>query len=117
MQPIYNIIKKKIKFEWTNSCAESLKNIKNIIKQEIILAHFDPQIPVVIETDASDVGVGAAMLQKSSMGHEVPCYYASRSLLDAEKKIQRYRSRSIGDYFRIDKVFSICLWYENSYTN
>jgi len=49
-----------------------------------ILAHFDPQRPVIIETDASDFAIRAVLSQRDDKGHLHPVAFHSRKFQPAE---------------------------------
>jgi len=49
-----------------------------------ILAHFDAQKPVIIETDASDFAIGAVLWQRDSKGRLHPVAFHSRKFQPAE---------------------------------
>ena len=52
--------------------------------------------PVVIQCDASDSGLGAALLQTG-----IPVAYSSRALTSAETKVRTNRERAASDGFRL----------------
>ena len=37
---------------------------------EIILTHFDPELPIVLTTDSSDIGVAAVLAHRKPDGQE-----------------------------------------------
>ena len=41
--------------------AESFSDAKLLITSEKILAHFDPEVPLVLTCDASSVGIGSVL--------------------------------------------------------
>jgi len=49
-----------------------------------ILAHFDAQRPVIIETDASDFALGAVLSQKDEENRLHPVAFHSRKFQSAE---------------------------------
>ena len=48
--------------------------------QAIVLKVADPSKPFVLQTDASEVGLGAILSQKDDDGNEHPVAYASQKL-------------------------------------
>ncbi|MBW0505776.1 hypothetical protein O181_045491, partial [Austropuccinia psidii MF-1] len=48
-----------------------------------ILSHFDPSLPTIVETDASDYALGAVLSQVSNSGKH-PIAFDSRKILPAE---------------------------------
>lgn len=66
-------------FRWAADQQRAFENLKSLTTQEEVLQYFDPLKPVVVQTDASAVGLGAVMLQEGR-----PVAYASRSLNKSE---------------------------------
>lgn len=108
MAPIYALTRTKGsrgKFQWTEDCRAAWKKIVNVIKGDLALAHFDKQLPTIIETDASDVGVGAVLLQRQPDGHERPCYFVSRALTDTEKGYSVIDKEALGVVYALKKFY------------
>jgi hypothetical protein len=49
------------RFHWSDSSQRAFDDLKTAFTKEPILAHYDPALPVVVETDASDY-VAASIL-------------------------------------------------------
>ena len=73
-------------FEWTQEAQLSFDKIKKSIARDSILAYPDPTALLVVDTDASDVGLAAVSSQIGSDSMEHPIAYASRVLAPREKK-------------------------------
>lgn len=56
---------KRRAIEWTAKCDESFKKIKRLLTSAPVLQLPDTSLPFIIETDSSDYGVGAVLLQPS----------------------------------------------------
>ena len=70
-----------------------------------ILAYPQFDRPFTLQTDASDVGLGAVLTQVDLSGHEHVISYASRSLSDRKKKYSATEEEALAvlfatDYFR-----------------
>lgn len=53
---------------------------------EKFLVHYDKNLPIVLATDASPVGVGAVLSHVFPDGSEKPIYYASQTLSTTQRK-------------------------------
>ena len=81
-EPLHKLHRKKVNWEWTPECQSSFAQLK--LTTDPILAFPNHSQPFEIHTDASNVGLGAMLLQsQGSVKHVVA--YASRSLNDAER--------------------------------
>lgn len=60
------------------------KLLKRLFMAELVLKHPNPEEPFIIQADASDVVVGAMLLQKNREGKLQPCTYTSHKLNETE---------------------------------
>ena len=77
--------------------------MKNAIGTEEILKRYDPNGDLVLQTDASGVGVGATILQTNEKGFLQPIAYASRVLTKAEQNYPQIERELIGIIFGVIK--------------
>ena len=77
--------------------------IKKTLVPDLFLTHNNPDLEVIVASDASSYGVEACILHKMTDGTLKPITYASRALLLAEK-IFANRKRGSSDYLRCLKV-------------
>lgn len=103
LTPIYNLLKKETKFEWTQQCERSFKEIKEIIAKDIVLAHYNPNKPVFLVTDASDDGIAAIMFHKEENGQEKPIACVSRTLMPNEKSFATVDKEALAIVFGVRK--------------
>ncbi|KAK7092366.1 hypothetical protein V1264_008119 [Littorina saxatilis] len=84
--PLTNLTKGK-KFEaieWTPACQEAFERLKETLVSQPVVRLPDPEKAFVLRTDASDVGLGAVLLQADEKGDLQPVSYASKKLIPAE---------------------------------
>lgn len=78
---------KKRPVTWSANCEKSFQAVKDMLTSPPLLRLPDLSKPFRIETDASDFGVGAVLLQSDQLtGHWVPIAYESKKLSPAEQK-------------------------------
>ena len=84
--PLTDLTRKDLpnKVKWTESCEMAFNTLKDLLCKEPILKSPDFEQPFVVQTDASDVGIGAALLQGEA-GNLLPVVYISRKLLKHER--------------------------------
>ncbi|KAJ8716473.1 hypothetical protein PYW07_003100 [Mythimna separata] len=101
LSPLYNLLNKNTKWEWTRDHDEAFVQIKNILASDKTLAHFDPKAKLILTVDASPTGLGAVLSQVGSDGLEKPLSYASRTLNAAEKKYAQIQKEATAIIFGI----------------
>ena len=77
-QPLTKLLKKGIKFEWTQECQVSFDQLKNALMSPPILSHFRKEGQLILYTDASEKGFGAILCQMQDDVERV-LYYASKA--------------------------------------
>ena len=66
-------------FNWNHTYDTAFEQIKEAVISDTTLRYFDPSLPVTIQVDASQVGLGAALLQNGK-----PIAFASKALTETE---------------------------------
>jgi hypothetical protein len=115
-QPLYILLKTKKKSTWFwHSKQEKAFNIlKNELIKEPILRHPNFNKEFYIQTDASDLGLGAVLLQYGTNNESdilFPLAYASRSLNSAEHNYATIEKECIGIVFALEKFKYIIFGY------
>lgn len=85
MSPMIELLKKDKKFSWSKEQENAFQRIKEIVSEDPVLAKVNFSEAFILKTDASDVGLGAVLMQEVD-GVERAIMYASRSLLPAETR-------------------------------
>ncbi|XP_051784491.1 uncharacterized protein K02A2.6-like [Erpetoichthys calabaricus] len=98
VEPLRELLRNSGGFSWTNMAQESYDCIKNLIATSPVLAIFDPSLPAIVTTDASDYGIGAVLTQHHG-GFEKTVAFASRTLSECERQ-----------YSTIEKEALACVW-------
>ena len=85
--PLTSLLKgKPKKLSWTQSAQTAFETLKTSFTTAPILKHPDPELPFIVEVDASDFGIGAVLSQRhGNPGKVFPCAFFSRKLTTAEK--------------------------------
>ena len=77
--PLHNLTKKEVPFTWCNQCEAAMQQLKDLLCDAPILAYPNRYGTFVLDTDASNFGIGAVLSQNQGKT-ERPISYASRSL-------------------------------------
>lgn len=83
-RPLHALTEKGKQFKWSDDCAEAFATLKNKLTSSPILAYPYDKDPFVLDTDASQFGIGAVLSQKQS-GQELVISYGSRLLTKRER--------------------------------
>jgi transposase InsO family protein len=81
--PLYKLLKKGAKFEWSREQEHAFERLKAKLTDQPILQYPDFDKEFILTTDASNTGLGA-VLSQGLQGRDLPIAYASRSLNKAE---------------------------------
>ena len=104
--PLVSLTKKGTKFHWSKEHSESFLVLKDLLCQAPVLAYPRFDHPFVLQTDASDLGLGAVLTQIDADGNERVISYASRPLTDREKGYSATEKEALAvvfatDYYRV----------------
>ena len=83
--PLTELTKKGVKFVWTENTESAFQHLKTCLCSAPILAYPNFDKPFILQTDASDFGLGAVLTQLDKSGHERVISYASRTLTGRER--------------------------------
>ncbi|KAJ8651383.1 hypothetical protein O0I10_013089, partial [Lichtheimia ornata] len=82
--------------EWTPECQSAFEEIQSRMIQAPTLVPPNAARPFVIETDASDFGVGAVLLQEGDDGELHPLAFESKKLSSAERNYPAQERELLG---------------------
>ena len=97
--PLTDLTKKGSKFVWATPQQSAFSTLKRYLCSAPVLSypHLDKEF--VLQTDASDCGLGAVLAQKDSQGNEHVVAYASRTLNDREKHYSAMEKEALAVVF------------------
>ncbi|PIK45755.1 protease, reverse transcriptase, ribonuclease H, integrase [Apostichopus japonicus] len=84
VEPLNRLRRKGVKWEWSEECQKAFIRVKKEVTKAISLTIPYFGRPFELHTDASGVGLGAALLQRSSSGEQKVVSSASRAFSSAE---------------------------------
>ncbi len=94
-EPLVKLLRKDLKFKWSDSCEKSFNELKRILTTYPILIHPDFSKTFIIISDASSTGLGAVLAQIKN-NEEMPVAFASRVLNKAERNYSTYERELLG---------------------
>ena len=84
-QPLVRLLGKDCKFKWTDACQDAFKALRALLIKAPVLAFPKEDLPYIVDTDASDYGIGGVLSQCIEGKEHVIAYY-SKSLNPAQQK-------------------------------
>lgn len=84
------------KIQWMPTCQAAFQLIKDKTSHAPVLAPPDPDKPFTIETDASDHGLGAVLLQRDQNNQAHPIAFTSKKLSDTERRYPAQERELLG---------------------
>ena len=81
MRPISDLTRPDVEWTWDSVHDKAFEEIKRVLTQAPVLAYFDSTKELSIQCDASEQGLGAALLQEGR-----PLVYAIKALSDTETR-------------------------------
>ena len=73
--PLCELLKKDTDFTWNHTYDAAFQQVKDAVISDTTHTYFDPSLPVTKQINASQVGLGAALLQNSK-----PMVFAIKAL-------------------------------------
>ena len=84
IQPQRMLTQEAVPFIWSKAQEQAFNKAKQLIASAPVLAYYNLNKPVVLQTDASDYAVGGALLQPSNNGKLQPFAFTSSSMSSTE---------------------------------
>ena len=85
-KPLNRLTEKNTTFEWSTTCQRAFENLRNCLVEPPVLAYPNYTRDFLLDTDASNCGIGAVLSQVDDSGAERVICYASRSLSRQEQR-------------------------------
>ncbi|CAH1254301.1 GIN1 [Branchiostoma lanceolatum] len=93
-KPLTNLTRKGVKFSWGDDCQTAFETLKNMLTSSPVLAYPDFNVPFIVDSDASDFGIGGVLSQLHD-GQERVVLYFSRTLDSAEQNYCTHRKEML----------------------
>ena len=98
LQPLHNLLKKDVRWNWSSSQEIAFQSIKKKIAEITLLAFYDQNKELTLENDASEFGIGSVLKQ-----NDKPIAYASRLLSDTERRYAQIEKEMLAIVFGLEK--------------
>jgi hypothetical protein len=61
IRPLNELLEKDRKWVWNERCNHAFLKVKDMITSDVVLTHYDPNLPVRLACDASPYGLGSVL--------------------------------------------------------
>ena len=95
--PLTQLLRKK-QFQWNAQAQQAFEQLKQAMASTPVLALPDFNEPFIVETDASDVGISAVLMQKGQ-----PIAYLSKALAQQHKHLSIYEKEFLALIMAVEK--------------
>ena len=85
-KPLHRLTEKTATFEWTHECQEAFAELRQKLCTAPVLVFPDFTKPFLLDTDASNTGIGGVLSQLDDEGKEHVIAFASRTLSKSERR-------------------------------
>ena len=103
LSPLYELLQRTTPWHWGQKQRKAFQQVKNLLKSSQVLMHFDDQLPLIVECDASPFGLGAVLLHHMPDGSERPIGFSSRTLTRAERNYSHLDKEALVIIFGVKK--------------
>lgn len=101
-KPLTSLAEKGRVFRWGEQCQAAFTGLQELLMSAPILGYPEEEGQLVLDTDASDTGLGAVLSQRQG-GKEIVLSYGSRTLNRAERNYCVTRRELLGVVFGLKK--------------
>ena len=91
--PISDLLRNTRKFEWTREVDLAFHKLKRAFTDAPILMHFDPDKPIILQTDASGFAIAGILCQFDGFEVLRPVAFYSRKCNSAEQNYNMYNRK------------------------
>ncbi|MBW0543275.1 hypothetical protein O181_082990 [Austropuccinia psidii MF-1] len=109
-----SLLKKDSPFIFNEEALSQFQLLKEAFTTAPIVSHFNPSLPTIVETDASDYDLGAVLSQVNDSGKH-PIAFDSHNLLPAELNYEIHEKELLGIAWALKRWRAFLLSLSNSF--
>ena len=121
--PLYKLTGKENPFRWNDNCQKAFDRLKEVLQETPVLKYPNPELPYILDCDASEDGIGAVLSQKIEGKERVVAYYSykfnqpernysvtKKELLAVVKGVNNFHPYLYGSQFLIRTDHAALTW-------
>ena len=98
MEPLRTVTQTGVEWYWGDAEEKAIDEVKQLVTQAPVLAYYSPNEELVIQCDASSLGLDADLMREGR-----PLAYASRALTDPETRYATIEKEMLAIVFALEK--------------
>lgn len=98
MEPIRQLTRQGVTWQWNSNHDDAFNTIKQMVSSAPVLRYYNATDELTVQCDASDKGIGAALLQNGQ-----PLAFARRALTDTETRYAPIEKEMLAVVFALTK--------------
>ena len=103
LHPLNALLKSGSKWVWSTECSKAFQAAKQLLVTAPVLAHYDPELPIRLASDASAYGIRAVISHICEDGSERPIAFASQTLSPAEMNYPQTEKEALSLIYGVTK--------------
>ena len=103
LAPLNQLLQKSRKWCWGSAQSKAFQAAKEALTSVMLLTHYNPDLDLVLDCDASPYGVGAVSSHRLEDGSMRPIAFASRSLNPAECRYSHLDKEGLAIIYGVKK--------------
>lgn len=103
VHPLNELLRHNVKWKWTKIEHDAFCALKHKLGTAPVLTHFRSDLPLKLDTDASNYGIGAVISHIMPNGKERPIAFASRTLSKSERNYAQIEKEALSIIFGVKK--------------
>ena len=95
------MLRDNVDWKWSDREQKAFDTLKEKLSDAPVLTHFSEKLPLKLDTDASNYGIGAVISHVYPRGEERPIAYASRTLNKSERNYLQIEKEALSIVFGV----------------
>ena len=101
--PLNELLRDNVDWKRSDRERKAFDTLKEKLSDAPVLTHFSEKLPLKLDTDASNYGIGAVISHIYPSGEERPIAYASRTLNKSERNYPQIEKEALSIVFGVRK--------------
>ena len=103
VQPLNELLCQGVQWKWSTECQKVFETMKEKLASSEVLVHYNSELPLKLDCDASAYGVGPVLSHVFPDGEERPIAYASRTLTKTERGYAHIEKEALSLVYGVKK--------------